>query len=468
MADVIESTPDSSVRNENEPVKIKWYRSVFYNATILGLCSFAAPGLWGAMNSLGAGGSQSPYLVNTGNALTFCLMVISCWFTSSAVRYIGIKGALFVGTIGYAPYSAGLYLNNRYGVEWLVLVGAAFCGISAGIFWAAEAAIAIAYPDERNRGRMVAYWLTWTRIGQILGGAVNLGLNADRNKAGKVSYTVYIIFIALQASGTVIALFINRPAHVQRRSGKPVELTIFDSPWQEIKATTKTFFTKRFLFIVFWIGQGVYAEAVFFTYNALWFSVRARALGSFLSGIIAVICGNLLGLWLDQHQIALKTRSRRAFIVIMTLQGAWWLWLTINVTEYNRTQPLFDWSDPGFGRAFGVFVFLVCGFQLNYNFSYFIISQLSTNPQETIRLAALLRATESAWQAVSYGLNAVPIIAAVGGPYINFGLWAVSIVPAWLIIRTFGVDNTKTDIETPIEAQEEHHKVKGSDEKSSD
>ncbi|KAI4858844.1 major facilitator superfamily domain-containing protein [Hypoxylon rubiginosum] len=302
MADVIEpkeTASGSHLGAENKPVQVKWNRSVFYNATILGLCSFAAPGLWGAMNSLGAGGGQSPYLVNTGNALTFCLMVVSCWFTSGIIRYIGIKGALFVGTIGYAPYSAGLYLNNRYGVEWLVIVGAAFCGISAGIFWAAEAAIAIAYPEPRNRGRMVAYWLTWTRIGQILGGAVNLGLNADRSGAGKVSYTVYIIFIALQASGTLVALFLNRPSQVQRRNGTPVELTIFDNPWQEIKATTKTFFTRKFLFIVLWIGQGVYSEAVFFTYNALWFSVRARALGSFLSGIVAVICGNLLGLWLD-------------------------------------------------------------------------------------------------------------------------------------------------------------------------
>lgn len=32
---------------------VKWYRSTYYNATILGLCSFAGPGLWGAMNSLG-------------------------------------------------------------------------------------------------------------------------------------------------------------------------------------------------------------------------------------------------------------------------------------------------------------------------------------------------------------------------------------------------------------------------------
>ncbi|KAH8597503.1 cytochrome c oxidase subunit 1 [Bisporella sp. PMI_857] len=420
---------------------IKWYRTPFFNATILGICSFAAPGLWGAMNSLGAGGAQRPYLVNTANALTFCLMIISCWLTSSIVKYIGIKGALIAGTIGFAPYSAGLYLNNRYGVEWLVLFGAACCGVSAGIFWAAEAAIGIAYPEPRNRGRLVAYWLTWTRLGQIMGGAINLGLNADRNEAGSVSWRVYLIFIALQACGPFVAFLLSSPAKVQRRDGTPVELTIFDSPWQEIKATTRTFLKKEFLLIILWIGQGVYSEAIFFTYIALWFSVRARALGSFISGIVAVIAGNLLGVWLDQNQIALKIRSRVAFAVIMITQGAWWLWLTVNVTEFYSTQPVYDWADPGFGRAFGVFVFLVAGFQLNYNFAFFIIGRISKSPQETIRLAALLRGTESAWQALSYGLNAIPIIAAVGGPYINFGLWGVSLLPAWLVIRTFGAGN---------------------------
>lgn len=66
--------------------------------TILGFCNLAAPGIWGAMNSLGAGGSQSPQLVNAANALTFCLMVVSCYFSSIIIRYIGVKGALVFGT----------------------------------------------------------------------------------------------------------------------------------------------------------------------------------------------------------------------------------------------------------------------------------------------------------------------------------------------------------------------------------
>lgn len=340
------------------------------------------------MNSLGAGGAASPHLINAANALTFCLMVVSCYFSSAMVHYIGIKGALIFGTIGYAPYAAGLYTNNRFGNEWLVLLGAALCGISAGVFWMAEAAIAIAYPEPWNRGKALGYWLTYRLSGQILGGAINLGLNADRNQAGKVSYTVFLVFIGLQAVGPFVALLLNKPEKVERRDGKKVDLTITQNPWAEIGATTRLFFSKKFLLIVLFIGQAVFAEAVFFTYLSrkslalpadhavtelltcitVWFSVRSRALGSFLSGIVAVISGNILGAWLDHTKVSLKTRSRSSFYAIVTLQGGWWIWATVLVHRFQQTRPTYDWASEGFGAAFGVFLFLVIGFQLNYLF----------------------------------------------------------------------------------------------------
>ena len=273
-----------------------------------------APGIWGAMNSLGAGGEEKPYLVNTANALTFCLMVVSCFFSSVLVRYIGIKWALVFGTIGYAPYAAGLYANNRFGNEWLVILGAALCGISAGVFWMAEAAIALSYPEPYNQGKFLGFWLSFRLGGQVLGGAINLGLNANNSEAGKVSYVVYLIFIALQACGPIFALLLNKPEQVERTDGLKVHLSIVESPWYEIQATTKLFFSKNFLLIVPLIGQAVYTEAVMFTFESreshlgtiqahltmaefttVWFSVRSRALGSFLSGVLALTAGNLLG-----------------------------------------------------------------------------------------------------------------------------------------------------------------------------
>ncbi|KAL8824330.1 MAG: hypothetical protein Q9191_005128 [Dirinaria sp. TL-2023a] len=316
----------------------KWYRSTFYNALILGICNFMAPGIWGAMNSLGAGGEEKPYLVNTANALTFCLMVVSCFFSSVLVRYIGIKWALIFGTIGYAPYAAGLYTNNRFGNEWLVLLGAALCGISAGVFWMAEAAIALSYPEPYNQGKFLGFWLSFRLGGQILGGAINLGLNADNSKAGKVSYVVYLIFIALQACGPIVALLLNKPEQVERTDDLKVHLSIVESPWYEIQATTKLFFSKNFLLIVPLIGQAVYGSC-------------------------------------HVH-----------------------VWI-----------------------------------------SYFVVGEIARSEGEIVRIAALLRGIESAWQAVSYGLNAVPIFAQVGGVYLNFALWFLALVPAWLVIRKISI-----------------------------
>ena len=108
-------------------------------------------------------------------------------------------------------------------------------------------------------------------------------------------------------------------------------------------------------------------------------------MGSFLSGIVAVIAGNILGVsalpsksrtegltgsqyWLDRTKINLRTRARSAFFVVSILQGGWWIWATVLATRFRRTQPTYDWSDNGFGAAFALFLFLVIGFQINYLF----------------------------------------------------------------------------------------------------
>lgn len=175
---------------------------------------------------------------------------------------------LTLDRIGFAPYSAGLYTNNRFGTEWLVLFGAALCGISAGVFWSTEAAIAIAYPEPWNRGKVLGYWLSYTLFGQVLGGAINLGLNADRREAGAVSYKVYLVFIVLQALGPFVALLLTPPRKAERTDGVEVKLEIYDHPWLEMKAMARQFLDRRFLLLILFIGQGVYAEAVYFTYLA--------------------------------------------------------------------------------------------------------------------------------------------------------------------------------------------------------
>ena len=38
-------------------------------------------------------------------------------------------------------------------------------------------------------------------------------------------------------------------------------------------------------------------------------------------------------------------------------------------------------------------------------------------------------------------------MASVGGVYLNFGLWAVSLIPAWLVVGKIGVTKDDGEIE---------------------
>jgi len=89
----------------------------------------------------------------------------------------------------------------------------------------------------------------------MLGGVINLGLNANRNGAGKVSYTVYLVFIALQACGPFAGLLLNKPEQVQRTDGVKVRLAVTQNTAAELKAVIKLFFSKTFLLIIPLIAQ---------------------------------------------------------------------------------------------------------------------------------------------------------------------------------------------------------------------
>ncbi|TVY54086.1 UNC93-like protein [Lachnellula cervina] len=92
---------------ETRPLQKRvWYRTTLFNAFVIGGVGFLAPGLWNAMGSLGAGGAQSPFLVNAANSLVFGLMQ------------------------GYIPTIA-----------------------IAGLFWASEGAVALGYPEASKRGK---------------------------------------------------------------------------------------------------------------------------------------------------------------------------------------------------------------------------------------------------------------------------------------------------------------------------
>ena len=148
--------------------------------------------------------------------------------------------------------AAGLYCNNRYGNEWFVLLGAVFCGISAGLFWVSEGTVALGYPEPGKRGKYMNIWLWFRTGGPLVGGAIVLALNNDASakKKGKVGYQTYLVFIALQCIACPLALALSPPHKVQRSDGSKVIMKAEKSFKGELRALWRASARKDILLLL--------------------------------------------------------------------------------------------------------------------------------------------------------------------------------------------------------------------------
>ncbi|KAG8925701.1 hypothetical protein FRC02_009472 [Tulasnella sp. 418] len=338
MADTLE--PQATVDS-----KRLWYRSTVVQAVITGGVAFTAPGMWNALNTLGAAGAAEPYLLNAANSLVFGLMGFLSILGGAVIAKLGLKRTLVLGSIGWPLYSASLYTNNRYGNEWFVLVGATTCGLSAGLFWASEGAIILGYPEPTKRGRYLSIWVAFRNAGPIVGGIINLALNYHRKTAGKVGYETYYAMIAIMCLGLPISLLLTPPEKVQRNDGSKVKVVAAQSWSQEIKAVGRLFRTKRTLLML-----PVYFSSYFYwgyqsTFTTLNFTIRARALSSLVTQFSGILASILVGLLVDQQRISKRSRARWGFLVSSVLCVATWIWAFIIQDIYAESgPPKLDWT----------------------------------------------------------------------------------------------------------------------------
>ena len=353
----------------------RWYRSTLFNVIIVGLISFTQPGIWNALNSTawflplfnlsvadskigtGAGGQQEPYLVNGANSLTFGIMVFGCSIFAALANKFDLKPILIIGTLGYAPYSASLYVNNRYGTQWFVLFGATTCGIAASALWATEGAIALGYPNVKDRGIYTGIWLGLRELGQLIGAALQLSLNYKKDKRGKVGYSTYLVLIALQCLGLPLALLISPPGKAIRsdgtRVGDPTKAKLVTTEFKKILRLLK----KKQIYLLIpvlitfnWNNtyQGIYLTR--------YFSVRARTLGALTSGIAATVADVFWGWFLDRKFFSRPTAAKVTWIsfsVVMLSLFGWQVYMEHHFESATEKVSI-DWLSPDFGRAFAV------------------------------------------------------------------------------------------------------------------
>ncbi|GAA5936447.1 hypothetical protein JCM3775_000823 [Rhodotorula graminis] len=420
--------------------KRSWYRSPLCQVNIVGACAFLSPGLWNSMNSLGAGGGQEPWLANAANSIVFGLMVLTCLLGSSITTVTGYRWALCLGAMGYAPYAGGLVYNLNTGATWLVYLGSVTCGLSAGLFWSVEGAIALGYPDPSQRGIFLAIWLAWRNAGQILGGAINLGLNAKGNKIGAISQVTYYVFIALQCVAPLVAMFLVNPSQVQRKDSKPVEMEKNIGFLNEMREMWALMCRREVLWLLPISLYAQWTSPYINSFLSLYFTVRARALGSLVIAILGVVFNFALGAFLDNERFTKKFRARASYLMIMVSLGGVWIWATVIQLRFLDHKPRLDWTDgQRFAEAWMLYVlFYITYFTLQNNL-YWVIASTARAPHELIRLSSFLRGAESAGSACGYALTASKNLPLTVPLSIDFALWGVAITTAWMTVKEVGV-----------------------------
>jgi hypothetical protein len=244
------------------------------------------------------------------------------------------------------------------------------------------------------------------------------------NRVGKVGYQTYWAFIAIQCLGFPLGLLLSNPEKVQRDDGTKISAPRGIKWKAEAKATWTLAKSKPILLLtpLFWYFGWIQAYPG--TYLATYFTVRSRALGSFLSAIVGTfatwIGGSIVDLpWVNKRQ----TRAVAAYVLIVLLNSATWIWAVYIQNEYRHTKPKLDWSDQkAFGRGFGLYLFERISLGIVENYIYWCIGNLSDSPGDQIRYSSLLRGIETAAVAVGFGVQAVPT-ALIATASINLGLW---------------------------------------------
>lgn len=97
------------------------------------------------------------------------------------------------------------------------------------------------------------------------------------------------------------------------------------------------------------IWQTTFSESLTGTYAATYFTVRSRALGSFLSAVVASLGNYALGFFLDSKRLSVNKRCKSAFLFVYACQGGWWIFSLVVLNRLHENKPAepFDWASAG-------------------------------------------------------------------------------------------------------------------------
>lgn len=385
------------------------YRSTYTQAHIIGFICFTQPGLWTSIMNTGAGGLQTVTTSNVANSLLFAIMFVLSPVYAILVNKIGIKPVIIIGTVGYVFWSAGLYQNSKDGTQWLVLFGAATCGISAAALWTGEATVAILYPEDSQRGKFIGTWQLWNKLGGVISGSITLALNYKTEKSGGISLNTYIVLIALQCLGFPASFLLSPPEKLIRKNGKKLKTNITKETWkQRCISLKKVFLKKEVLCLLPLFMSNVWFLTWQSNYVTHHFTVRVRALNSLLTAVVNGATDVIAGYLLDvKMRKSLKVKI--SWLVTVLLMVGFFIYSIIIQHEFDVTpEEGIDWSgNPRYARSYIPFQIFKMSGELVFNWVYWVIGAYHFHHSEIAYVSGIIRSFESLGQCLSFVIGSV-------------------------------------------------------------
>ncbi|KAJ9642215.1 hypothetical protein H2204_002584 [Knufia peltigerae] len=389
------------------------YNSPWTQVVILGFVTFCSVGMYSAVNNLGAGGTRDTQLNDMASSVLYGVFAITGFFAGSINNVLGPRLTLSLGTTGYSIYIGGLWAFQVHGTRWFLILAGGILGFSAALFWAAQGAIMMSFPLEKDKGRSFAVFWSLFQLGTLVGSSIALGIEAHSNLPS-VSTGVYLAFMIIMLTAIATSWLLLPPHLVVRGDGTVPLLEDAIGPRQEFHEFVQLFKDYRLLALLPMFFSSNYFYSYQGAITAFLFNGRTRALTALLTGVGSITGAILIGLVTDQLPFHRRTRALCGLVVVLLMNILVWSGGLGFQVKFSRTDELIlgghrplDWTVHA---AAGPLILLMAYYladAMYQGLAYYVMSALSNDPFKLARMAGYYKGLQSAGSAVSFGMDAV-------------------------------------------------------------
>ncbi|KAI9452191.1 MFS general substrate transporter [Lactarius psammicola] len=443
-------------------------RAFFYHprtqVVLLGFVCFMCPGLFNALNGLGAGGQVDSATSANANSTLYATFAVAAFFAGSINNVLGPRMTLFLGSFGYAIYIGSyLVVNIHDNAGGFMIAAGAVLGLCAGLLWTAQGSLMLAYPTEDQKGQFIGIFWSIFNLGGVVGASVSLGQNFH-SETNRVSNGTYIGFMILTGMGSLIPLLMADPEKMIRTDGSKVTTPRQPSWRTEIYGLYVALRTDPmivFLFPMFLASNWFYTWQ-FNDYNAALFNIRARSLNNLVYWVSQILGSVSIGLLLDQHQFPRRARAFAGWTILLIFVLIVHIWAFFYQRTYTRqSRPPDGLKMDIYDKAYTghLFLYIFCGLldSMWQTTAYWMMGAMSNDPAKLAYFAGFYKSIQSAGAAGVWRADAMKV------PYMNLFLSTWALLIAGLIFSLPMIHlrvKDHTDVEDEVLAHmDEFHRV---------